>query len=365
MSEKETKGKKTQKHDASGKEAKEIWTCTNCKRDFKDASSKVLECERCIGHYCVKCTKFSEQEYELLNARPDLHWFCANCEEKVVKSINLDRDVEQRCNDFLKEIKDQVRGIEDNFNKQLADKVSRKEMNDALKEVLKEKPSQGEVKHLLDDGLQKINVSLHSKIMDEKPAWEELVTKEVDSRLTFLSGDIGEVRKNIDESRVQMAEETDRLSRKNNIIVYNVPESMATSFADKISDDRKFCDSLMTRGLKIGYEESDVNKTIRLGKKNEDGTGKVRPLLVELNNGHVKNLVMENVARLALAKEEFKGIIISHDMTKKEREQCKEMVAEAKMREQNDNAFGQSGEWVYRVRGPPGLMKILKLKRRK
>jgi hypothetical protein len=206
---------------------------------------------------------------------------------------------------------------------------------------------------------------MYSKIMEEKPVWKELVTKEVDSRLTVMSGDIGEVRKNIDESRVQMAEETDRLSRKNNIIVYNVPESMATSYADKTNDDRKFCDALMTRELKIGYEEADVNKTVRLGKKNEDGTGKARPLLIERSNGHVKNLVMENVTRLALAKEEFKGIIISHDMTKKEREHCKEMVAEAKMREQNDNALDQSGECVYRVRGPPGLMKILKLRRRK
>ena len=45
-------------------------------------------------------------------------------------------------------------------------------------------------------------------------------------------------------------------------------------------------------------------------------------------------------------------------MTKLEREQCKKLVAEAKAQE-------TSGEFIFRVRGPPGAMKIVKLKKRK
>jgi len=49
----------------SGKE-EDVWTCGGCKKDLKDANSKLLECERFDGHYCVQCAKMSDGEYELL-----------------------------------------------------------------------------------------------------------------------------------------------------------------------------------------------------------------------------------------------------------------------------------------------------------
>ena len=45
--------------------------------------------------------------------------------------------------------------------------------------------------------------------------------------------------------------------------------------------------------------------------------------MIELPNAHVKNVVMENVTQLGSAKDKFKGVTISHDITIKEREQCR------------------------------------------
>jgi len=45
-------------------------------------------------------------------------------------------------------------------------------------------------------------------------------------------------------------------------------------------------------------------------------------------------------------------------MTKTERDECKRMVTEAKDQEAKD----QSGEYIYRVRGLPGKMKIIKIR---
>ena len=45
----------------------------------------------------------------------------------------------------------------------------------------------------------------------------------------------------------------------------------------------------------------------------------------------------------------FNKINISYDLTKKQKEELKEKIEEAQKKEQND----QSGEWMYRVRGPP------------
>jgi len=72
---------------------------------------------------------------------------------------------------------------------------------------------------------------------------------------------------------------------------------------------------------------------------------------VELSNGHVKNDVMDNVTNLRSAKDKFQGVTISHDMTVKEREQCK-LLVEEKMQD-------ETGNYIYRVRGPLGQMKVM------
>ena len=59
-----------------------------------------------------------------------------------------------------------------------------------------------------------------------------------------------------------------------------------------------------------------------------------------------------------LLADKFKDVVIAHDMTKKERDECKALVETAKLK--NDN---ETGEWIYRVRGPPGRMKIVQLRK--
>ena len=54
-------------------------------------------------------------------------------------------------------------------------------------------------------------------------------------------------------------------------------------------------------------------------------------------------------------------MIIAHDMTRTERDECKRLVEEAKARMAQDT----SGEFLYRVRGSPGDLKIVKIKKKK
>jgi len=79
---------------------------------------------------------------------------------------------------------------------------------------------------------------------------------------------------------------------------------------------------------------------------------------VDLANGHVKNVVMNNVTNMRLTKDKFQGVTISHDMTVKEREQCKLLVEEAK-KIQNV----ETENYIYRVRGPLGQMKVMKFRK--
>ena len=65
---------------------------------------------------------------------------------------------------------------------------------------------------------------------------------------------------------------------------------------------------------------------------------------------------MGNVTNLGQATDEFKGITIYHEMTIKEREQCKEFVDEARKDLQKQNE--KTGNFVYVVRGLPGQRRL-------
>jgi len=71
-----------------------------------------------------------------------------------------------------------------------------------------------------------------------------------------------------------------------------------------------------------------------------------------------KNLIMESVFKLKALPERLKGISIAHDMTRKERDECKALVEQAKQKSE-----AEQGEWVYCVRGPPGRMKVVQLRK--
>ena len=58
---------------------------------------------------------------------------------------------------------------------------------------------------------------------------------------------------------------------------------------------------------------------------------------------------MDSLYKLKKIEAKFKKCTISHDMTKKDREECKSLVSEAKEKKRLDT----SGEWMYQVRGLP------------
>ena len=57
----------------------------------------------------------------------------------------------------------------------------------------------------------------------------------------------------------------------------------------------------------------------------------------------LKNIIMESLYKLKQAERKFKGVVVAHDMTRAERDECKKMVGEAKALEEEDT----SGEYLY------------------
>lgn len=100
------------------------------------------------------------------------------------------------------------------------------------------------------------------------------------------------------------------------------------------------------------FEVNEIQKVFGMGKLGD--LSKPRPILVQFVSKMTKNYLMESL--YLLKKSKFKELVISHDMTLLERDQCKKMVLEAKIKQEANF----SGEYLYRVRGLPSQTKVLK-----
>lgn len=335
------------------------WMCRGCKIEFSEPDSKLLECERCSEHYCIKCLKLSGAEYDLLNARSEFHWYCGICEPKVMHNVSVDKDVEQRCEEFMKRITNSIKELEAKVTKQLQDKVSRKELLDLTTKIdLLETKLVKSVDLKVEEKTVSFRDIMKSQLEDEvKKNLDKTVKTEVDCKMGQVSNDIEGIQKSLTETKSQLDEEREREKRRNNIVIYRIPESSETKKEDRYKEDADFCNELIHKTLLVDCTDNDVKKFIRLGEKQE---GRIRPLLIEFSNRLIKNLIMESLSKLKSADDKFKNIVVAHDLTQNEREACRELVAEAKRREQNDN----SGEYIFRVRGPPTDLRIVRLKKR-
>ena len=105
----------------------------------------------------------------------------------------------------------------------------------------------------------------------------------------------------------------------------------------------------------VNTSEADIKSLFRLARPQ---TTNVRPILIQLREKSVKNQIMECLYKLKAADEKFKNISVTHDLTEKERNECKLLVEEAKQKQSVE-----SGEFMWRVRGPPGQLKLTKIRR--
>ena len=103
------------------------------------------------------------------------------------------------------------------------------------------------------------------------------------------------------------------------------------------------------------FTENNIEKMFRLGKR----TGNTRPLKVCLDEMTTKYKIIRNTSLLRES-EEFSRISIQHDLTPEQRDEVRELVQLAKKKETDDT----SGNFIYRVRGPPGRKFIKKLRKR-
>jgi len=219
------------------------------------------------------------------------------------------------------------------------------------------------------DEKQKVNSAVDFKEVIKEQMEEEMKKNIaefteilVENKLVTSQAQIQEMNRKLEETRSTVLEETDKEARRNNIIIYRIPENESDSNEERKVMDRQYVLKLLLK-MQVGIEEADIKGAFRLGRYTraddaQSGTNST-PMLVQFNNRLAKNLIMENLFKLKHLDSEFKNVIIAHDMTVNERQECRTLVDDVKKKTEEDT----SGNYIYRVRGPLGAMSIVRLRR--
>ena len=91
---------------------------------------------------------------------------------------------------------------------------------------------------------------------------------------------------------------------------------------------------------------------MQLGKVVED---KDRSLLKALKEEGKKRELFQNLSKIRDEGSPFNKVIVTHDLTKQQKEELKNMIEQAQEKERDD------GEYMYQVRGPPWSWYIKKI----
>lgn len=323
----------------SGK-SKNACKCVTCSQVVRDDDNG-MQCEICEEWYHAKCQNINDEGYKVLGME-NIHWYCIGCNRGIGKITGTLAKVQQKQEKLEREMKEMHDKVKEEFGKYKQDfQQEIKTIKDTINEMA------AQIEQQKEDNSGEAKESL----------WSTIVSKQVEKKMETVTGEMFEVHKTIVETKQQIEEEREREKRKNNIIIYRMEESKATGPDTRRRDDLAFCHELVEGILEVDCGRDEIVNVFRLGKREVDYC---RPVLVEFKKREIKNAVMESLAKLAEAEDRFKVLSVMHDMTKKEREDCKQLVAEARQQQNSD----ESGEFIYRVRGAPGEMKILRIRKR-
>lgn len=301
--------------------------CVGC-GEFIDDDTKAVQCETCVSSEtwkCAGCLDLTDEMYYHLatSSKSNFHWFCEKCEATALGADPCSND----------KILSQINGLHsktDNIEHHLIDNLAKIEQKlldrvKAMEEMLQKK-TENDLLQLVEGRLRKL---------EDKP----VVLEEVQQRLEHK---VDQLRSNMDEPvalavqgalQEDKSEELEIERRKTNVIVHGVPESVAEDTEQRIDDDLTVLAAMFQEAK---AENIKVENVVRLGKKATDPMQHPRPMKVVLDSAESKISLLKKAKNLREAQEGgWSKVFIHQDLTPKQREARKPLVAELKERKAN------------------------------
>lgn len=303
-------------------------TCSNCNRmvhyictrlppymisAFKDG--RRLNCK----YVCTNCVQISKDIQDIPNPGP---------QPSIRQAAEL-----SKLKTIVKEKEETIDKLKNNEQHLLEIVETQKNELTVLKKQLKNDPAFHTVEYVetkLEKKLEDFRTQILSTIKEECTK-SYAAAASADSQIVSSNDDIKIAVKEVHKE--EAAEEKDKLKRSKNIIVHGVEEFTD----DQPKKDEEWVKTL-TQNL---HAKVKIKHMTRLGAKVAD---KKRPLLVSFDKEEEKESIFGNLHVLK-GVNMYKGISICEDLTPDQRKEFKNLVIEAKRKNESETGG------IWRVRG--------------
>ena len=328
--------------------------CEDCRIPIGDNIS-ALQCDHCESAEAWKCTNclgISDDVYQKLINNKNLKRFCQGCNslvssdpqtgnnmdkvlEKVNKLVELISDWDSKMVDRVRtEVSEQLSKETLRWNdatSQISDRVARCEqkMEEYNKETYnKMAQCEATLALLLDQSKElasaKTGIVRLGGIPYDDVNWPPLGCTGPSQTVTDNENIIQIVEKAVNKQQV---EDKEIEARKNNLVLYNIPENQSERYETRVQADKDFIVKMCDDVAGVQITDSDVLKSVRLGAIVAD---KIRPLLVTLSSEGTKEEIMRMARELGRSGKRYSRIGIAHDYTPRQREENRKILEEAK-----------------------------------
>ena len=298
--------------------------CGQCRKLVKE-DDPAMRCEICEQWFHIKFQQMTKAEYNYIEggsakkkALNKLHWYCSTCDRVSVNYMKKLTSLHIK----QQKLEEKINALEENINKKATKEDIQKLKNDLTTQ-----------KKVQDEHDKKLKELTEQK--QKNNSWADIVSKE-------------EAEKEVEDKIEKRLKEKDdeekaRKDRMKNIIVHGLDEAEGADPLERRAKDIKEVQNILREFCEVELNDEDIVKTMRLGKYDQT---KKRPILIGIKTEERKREIFQNLHKLRNAPE---NISVAHDLTKKQREELQELIKDARKKEEND----QSGNFMYRVRGPP------------
>ena len=202
---------------------------------------------------------------------------------------------------------------------------------------------------MVEDKVEKLELENSNNKKDIKDASDD--RKGIHAKVDKLDKEIKSSAANLKHS--VMAEVNSREERAKNVIVYGIKEPEEGTTNEKSAIDKE----AISKVLHDLADESVVESVRRIARLGKPGP-RARPILISFTKTETKDLII-NLANTHRSK--LGNISIRHDLTKHQQEHDK--AARDEVDRKNavvDDLHDDSGDFRWRVTGPPGALRIVK-----
>ena len=255
------------------------YTCRECN---KEATENCIECDTCRQWLHRTCAGLGVELFNAItNGNPGVLYKCTECRTISGNEIKKLLRLEERMEQMMRVMTNQFANLEQTITNKIEKMIDSK----------------------VEERLKDVENKIHARITQD------------------------------------MEEKEDQERRKDNIVVWNLPESQCAAVEDRNKDDVEYVHAVLSKVMDINPDE--LTNPIRIGKRGD----KPRLLKMTVTSSEKKKEII-NCAKMINGKirDPKSMVFINNDQTKQEREHFKKLRDELYQRRKN-------GETDIRIRG--------------